>query len=245
MKPININKKDGSKTTSASNTIWDGPDIPCLDLCKGDTIDKVLYDLALKVCKKFEELDPENYNLECLDIEGCETISFQQLIQILIDRSCEQEEDTPPPSNGSGNCCDDIVVPITVRYAQAALNHNLESNDEIISFTSHTVAAEGGGIFELDFTVDVELPPADRIVSFCVAINGVQYQPTATARNVGRTTNEGTEEILYTNTRLFVSNIPANAGDVISVMASYDPFAPNSSDFVKIDRGVIKITKIS
>lgn len=147
MKPININMKDGSKTTSASNTIWDGPDIPCLDLCKGDTIDKVVYDLALKVCKKFEELDPDSYNLECLDLTGCDTITFQQLIQILIDRSCEQEEDT----GSNEDCCDQYcTIKVSMNVSDISFPNPIPQNPTVDPYirTLSTTITGGSGNYQ-------------------------------------------------------------------------------------------------
>lgn len=151
MKPININKRDGSKTTSASNTIWDGPDIPCLNLCKGDTVDKVVYDLALKVCNKFEELDPANYNLECLDLQGCESITFQQLIQILIDRSCEQEDGAPPAQD----CCDQYcTIKVNINVSDVFYPNPIPNTPTMDPFlrTLSTTVTGGSGNYQYLWT---------------------------------------------------------------------------------------------
>lgn len=250
MKPININKKDGSKTTSASNTIWDGPDIPCLDLCKGDTIDKVIYDLALKVCKKFEELDPDNYNLECLDLEGCDTITFQQLIQLLIDRSCEQEGDTPPPSNGGGTPQPSVFVPQTVKYAQdqlALTGANISADFDVptpLSFTEYTVPTGQTGLYEIDFNCDVTLTNG-RGLEFSLQINGTPHLPTIINRSIAfNPVPQSTGSSIFF-TRLFASNVLLQPTDEIVITVRRFNFAGVFGEGHSINRGVFKLTKIS
>lgn len=111
MKPLNADS--ASCTPISSNcVIWQGPDIPCIKLCKGDTVSAVVYKLALELCTIMAQTDITNYDLACLNIQGCGPKDLAGLIQILIDRICALEGccsgTTPTPTTG----CQDCVVNI-------------------------------------------------------------------------------------------------------------------------------------
>lgn len=111
MKPINIDDP-GCTPTSSNCVIWQGPDIECIKLCKGDTVSNVVYKLATELCTIMDQLDITNYDLACLNIQGCGPKDFQELIQYLITRICDLtnccEQGGPAGSNG----CPDCIVPI-------------------------------------------------------------------------------------------------------------------------------------
>lgn len=85
--PLNINKQSCSPVSS-NCVLWQGPDIPCLDLCKGDTVTDVVYQLGIEFCNVYEMLDPETYNTSCLDLDNCTVKNFKELMQALIDKVC-------------------------------------------------------------------------------------------------------------------------------------------------------------
>jgi len=90
MKPINAD--DPTCNPISSNcVIWQGPDIPCIKLCKGDTVSVVIYKLATELCKLLEQTNVSVYDLSCLQLVGCTPATFQELIQLLIRRICELE----------------------------------------------------------------------------------------------------------------------------------------------------------
>jgi hypothetical protein len=243
LRPINKKKTKTAASISSNQVLWDGPDIPCIDLCKGDTITDVTYKLATEVCKIMEQLDPANYNLDCINLDHCENITFQQLLQALINQVYCENGDGGGGNNGGEtpeDCCQDLpFIPTTVYYAQHELGDDLEMGLEEISFTIFDQMEEG--VYEVDFTVDVESTGADRVVEFSLNINETPYQPQLLNRVVGR---EGdTTDTLFLNTRLFASNIQIQQGDKISIFVDYPLGVPNVR-FTKAHRGVIKITKI-
>jgi hypothetical protein len=87
VKPLNLTK-DNCTAMSSNCVVWQGPNIPCLDICKGASITEVMYQVATSFCEMFEQLNPEEYDIECLDIEQCENIEFKDIIQKLITKSC-------------------------------------------------------------------------------------------------------------------------------------------------------------
>jgi len=92
----------GCDPISSNCVIWEGPDIECIDLCKGDSITDVVYKLATELCTIMDYLDVKEYELLCLT--ACpEPKNFKELIQIIINKLCDLEdccdpEPTPQPA---------------------------------------------------------------------------------------------------------------------------------------------------
>lgn len=108
MKPLNAN--DPTCNPISSNcVIWQGPDIPCIKLCKGDSVSVVVYKLATELCTLLEQTDVSVYDLDCL-ITGCGPSNFQQLVQLLIDKICACCSVTPTPPNPNRSDLDTEVV---------------------------------------------------------------------------------------------------------------------------------------
>jgi hypothetical protein len=68
--------------------IWQGPDIPCIKLCAGDTISDVIFKLATELCTVLDTLNVTNYDLSCFNLTACGPNDFQALIQFLIEQIC-------------------------------------------------------------------------------------------------------------------------------------------------------------
>ena len=123
MKPLNINS-ESCNPISSQCVIWQGDDIECINLCKGDTVSDVVNKLAIELCNIMETTNVSNYDLSCLNLTTCSPADFQALIQLLIERICKLEECTgcapdcngnsvPPVIPGSGTGCpDDCIVSI-------------------------------------------------------------------------------------------------------------------------------------
>jgi hypothetical protein len=93
MKPLNI-KESGCNPISSNCVIWQGPDIPCMSLCKGDTVSDVTYKLATELCTIMDVLKVSAYDLSCFNLTSCAPADFQELIQFLISRICYIENCT-------------------------------------------------------------------------------------------------------------------------------------------------------
>jgi hypothetical protein len=88
MKPLNLDNSPCTPTSS-NCVIWQGPNIPCIKLCTGDTISDVVYKLATELCTVLDTLNITAYDLTCFNLPECGPSNFQALIQFLIDRICE------------------------------------------------------------------------------------------------------------------------------------------------------------
>lgn len=114
--PLNIDFKTG-EVISSNLVIYQGPDIPCISLCKGDSVTKVINKLATKLCNLLESLDVSNYDLTCLELGSCPPETFEQLIQVMIDAICAAR-DTPGPAGTNGTNGNYVVT----AYEPAGVN---------------------------------------------------------------------------------------------------------------------------
>ena len=90
MKPLNYDNSPCSPISS-NCVIWQGPDIPCIKLCAGDTISDVIFKLATELCTVLDTLNVNNYDLSCFNLTACGPNDFQALIQFLIEQICATE----------------------------------------------------------------------------------------------------------------------------------------------------------
>lgn len=108
MKPTN-NNNTGCDPVSSNCVIWHGPDIECIDLCKGDSVSVVVHKLATELCQLLADLNVDVYDLSCLNLGACTPKDFKELIQILIDKICE---DNGISTEGATGGCPDCEVNI-------------------------------------------------------------------------------------------------------------------------------------
>lgn len=94
MKPLNLDHSP-CNPISSNCVIWQGPDIPCIKLCKGDTITDVVFKLATELCTIMDTLKVTSYDLACFNLAECAPNTFQELIQFLITRICALENIDP------------------------------------------------------------------------------------------------------------------------------------------------------
>jgi hypothetical protein len=87
MKPLNLDNKPCSPISS-NCVIWQGPDIPCIKLCTGDTVSDVIAKLATELCTVLDTLNVTNYDLSCFNLTACSPNDFQALVQFLIEQIC-------------------------------------------------------------------------------------------------------------------------------------------------------------
>jgi hypothetical protein len=111
MKPLNLNK-ESCNPISSNCVIWQGPEIECINLCKGDTVTDVVYKLATELCDLLETFNVDSYDISCFNLLECDPKDFQELIQLLINKVCECCGVTPEPSPGGTVGCPDCEVTI-------------------------------------------------------------------------------------------------------------------------------------
>jgi hypothetical protein len=76
----------------SDQVIWNGPDIPCLKICKGQKLSAIIANLAAKVCQVLSPYDLSSLTLDCaLEIFGqLEPVerTITSVFQILLDNDC-------------------------------------------------------------------------------------------------------------------------------------------------------------
>lgn len=118
MKPLN-NDNPGCNPISSNCVIWQGPDIPCIKLCKGDTVSEVVYKLATELCDVLTQLDVSTYDLSCLNLTDCAPKDFHALIQLLIDKICALNDccnNTGDNTLRTDLCPDNCIVEICSQF---------------------------------------------------------------------------------------------------------------------------------
>lgn len=111
MKPLNLDNSPCAPQSS-NCVIWQGPAIPCIKLCTGDTVSDVIYKLATELCDIMTELNISNYDLACLNLTSSVPTNINELIQLLISKICELENLPTPTGTGNSSACPDCVVTV-------------------------------------------------------------------------------------------------------------------------------------
>jgi len=109
MKPLNLDNIPCAPQSS-NCVIWQGPNIPCIKLCTGDTISDVTYKLATELCTIMSELNLTSYDLSCLNLTTSQPTTFNELIQLLITKICELQNIPTSSTSGNGGCPDCVVT---------------------------------------------------------------------------------------------------------------------------------------
>lgn len=110
LRPIDLRSKTCNNISSEC-VIWDGPDIPCINLCKGDTLEKVTYDLAIEVCKLIDLFNLNGIDTSCLFDVKCKNPTLADLLQYIIDWICRNKDSIGDGSGGgdtNNNLCNEV-----------------------------------------------------------------------------------------------------------------------------------------
>jgi hypothetical protein len=85
------NRENCPKMSSAC-VIWQGPNIPCINLCTGDSIDEVVFKLATILCEISEgiiDISSLDLNFSCMVPAGqTAPASLQETLQLIINNVC-------------------------------------------------------------------------------------------------------------------------------------------------------------
>jgi len=116
MLPIkNNNDQSACDPVSSNCVIWQGPDIPCIDLCHGDSISDVTAKLAAELCDVLNLVDITQYDISCFSPVCPAFTDFSDLVQFIIDKLCELQtccnSETPAVSG-----CPECVLTIATCF---------------------------------------------------------------------------------------------------------------------------------
>lgn len=111
MIPVSKNSSPCSPVSS-NCVIWQGPNIPCINLCNGDTVSDVIGKLAEELCTIIDQTGTLNPDLSGLDLNCLpeETpLELQPVLQAIIDYTCALVP-------GGGSSLPNITLPDCLRY---------------------------------------------------------------------------------------------------------------------------------
>jgi hypothetical protein len=82
------NNQQNCNPISSNCVTWQGPDIACINLQKGDTISDVTYKLAVELCDLLDQTNLDSFDLTCFDPICPKPENFHDLVQFIIDKLC-------------------------------------------------------------------------------------------------------------------------------------------------------------
>jgi len=149
MLPIkNNNDQSACDPVSSNCVIWQGPDIPCIDLCHGDSISDVTAKLAAELCDVLNLLDVTQYDISCFSPVCPAFTDFSDLVQFIIDKLCELEaccNTSTPATSGCPECV--LTIAACFQYVN-------ELGDTVTTMNiDDYVRAIGNKVCELESTV--------------------------------------------------------------------------------------------
>ena len=124
MKPLNYDKTTCSPVSS-NCVIWQGPDIECINLCKGDTITDVVYKIATELCTIMDTFDMSQYDLKCFEQGVCPPATFKIFVQSLIDKICALQACNP-------DCIPTCSTPVQTNALRVAAVPTSFSGDTVV-----------------------------------------------------------------------------------------------------------------
>ncbi len=100
--------------TSSNCVSWEGPDLPCISLCRGDSITDAVYKAAVVLCQVKDDLDLSDLDLQNL-FEVCSACpepekTLQNILQLLINKVKTLEELIDELDGGGDS--DEVIIRI-------------------------------------------------------------------------------------------------------------------------------------
>jgi hypothetical protein len=135
MLPINKSNNQQNCNPISSNCVtWQGPDIACINLQKGDTVSDVTYKLALELCDVLDQTNLTGFDLSCFDPICPKPENFHDLVQFIIDKLCELSTATTTTTTGetartsaitTGTCPDCTITIASCFYYTDQFGNNI------------------------------------------------------------------------------------------------------------------------
>lgn len=176
--PTNQAKGQGCNPVSSNCVIWQGPDIPCINLCHGDSVTDVVAKLATELCDILDTLDIKTYDIDCFKPICPDPENFHDLIQFLITKVCELQcccDGTKPSESACPDNCivtvascfyftnqlGDIITTMTLKDYVTAIGNKLctlipqiDQNSDRLTDVETEQTAQGNRITTLETEVD-------------------------------------------------------------------------------------------
>ena len=120
------NTQEGCNPISSNCVIWQGPDIPCLRLCYGDSVSDVVANMAERLCTITDQLDISLLDLSCFNPIYPTPKDFQDVMQLILNKICALENPTTTPGAAPvSGCPDDCIITIAPCFQERDFLGNL------------------------------------------------------------------------------------------------------------------------
>lgn len=106
------NTQRGCTPLSSNCVIWQGPDISCINLCKGDSISDVTYKVATELCTLLDELKVSGFDVTCFPPISPVPTSVKDIIQFILDQLCIMQ--STPATNSPADCATTLACLVPV-----------------------------------------------------------------------------------------------------------------------------------
>ena len=99
---------------SSDSVLWEGEDLQCIKLCKGDMVSDVVYKIALEICAIKTAYDLKDIELKCV-VEACLSCpepvkSLKIILQLIINKLCVIDDVIKTLSGGSSSVDEKIIT---------------------------------------------------------------------------------------------------------------------------------------
>lgn len=128
MIPVSSNTiTNGCNPISSNCIVWQGPDIPCINLCTGDSVSDVVAKLATELCTLLDQTSLTNLDLSCLNLASQDIpTDFSELQQLIIDELCALRGRCTTLEGGGGGSGSSSTVSATLPVClQPTINNDL------------------------------------------------------------------------------------------------------------------------
>ena len=106
------NTQQGCNPISSNCVVWQGPDIPCIRLCTGDSVSDVVAKMATELCEITDQLNISLLDLSCFNPLSPTPQNFRDVTQIIINKICALENGTTTDGQGTSGCPSDCEVSV-------------------------------------------------------------------------------------------------------------------------------------
>jgi hypothetical protein len=111
--PLEPTNTQRSCTPLSSNCVtWQGPDISCINLCKGDSISDVTYKVAVELCTLLDELKVSGFDVSCFPPISPRPETIKDIIQFILDQICSIQN--TPAVNSPADCATTLACLVPV-----------------------------------------------------------------------------------------------------------------------------------
>jgi hypothetical protein len=109
------NTQQGCNPISSNCVVWQGPNIPCINLCTGDSVSDVIAKMATELCDITSQTDISLLDLSCFNPLYPTPQNFRDVMQIILNKICALENpnaaDGGINTSGCPSDCEITVAP--------------------------------------------------------------------------------------------------------------------------------------